>query len=74
MDVVSREDFEAVREMAALAREENERLAKRLDALEAARRQGSGKATHAPSAVTNRILSIRLFLPRPSVEPGLSVD
>ncbi len=35
MDVVSREDFEAIREMAALAREENERLAKRLDALEA---------------------------------------
>jgi BMFP domain-containing protein YqiC len=35
MDVVSREEFEAVREMAALAREENERLEARIAALEA---------------------------------------
>lgn len=35
MDVVSREEFEAVREMATLAREENDRLAERLAALEA---------------------------------------
>jgi BMFP domain-containing protein YqiC len=35
MDVVTREEFEAVREMAALAREENERLAARLADLEA---------------------------------------
>jgi BMFP domain-containing protein YqiC len=34
MDVVKREEFEAVREMAALARAENEKLASRLDALE----------------------------------------
>jgi len=39
MDVVSREEFEAVREMAVLAREENERLAARLAALEAASAQ-----------------------------------
>ena len=38
MDVVSREEFEAVREMAILAREENARLAERLAALEAERR------------------------------------
>jgi BMFP domain-containing protein YqiC len=36
LDVVSREEFEAVREMALLAREENEKLAARLAALEAA--------------------------------------
>jgi BMFP domain-containing protein YqiC len=36
LDVVSREEFEAVREMALLAREENEKLATRLAALEAA--------------------------------------
>lgn len=36
MDVVTREEFEAVREMAIMAREENERLAARLEALEAA--------------------------------------
>ena len=35
MDVVPREEFEAVREMARLAREENEKLAARIAALEA---------------------------------------
>ncbi|HUZ66560.1 MAG TPA: accessory factor UbiK family protein [Beijerinckiaceae bacterium] len=35
MDVVSREEFEAVREMAVLAREDNARLAVRIAALEA---------------------------------------
>lgn len=34
MDVVTREEFEAVREMAIRAREENEALRARLDALE----------------------------------------
>ena len=36
MDVVTREEFEAVKEMAAKAREENEKLSQRLAALEAA--------------------------------------
>ena len=35
MNVVTREEFEAAREMAVLAREENARLAERLAALEA---------------------------------------
>jgi len=35
MDVVTREEFEAVRDMAILAREENEKLAARLAELEA---------------------------------------
>lgn len=35
MDMVSREEFEVVREMAATARAENEALAKRIAALEA---------------------------------------
>ncbi|MDE2361788.1 MAG: accessory factor UbiK family protein [Hyphomicrobiales bacterium] len=34
MDVVAREEFEAVRDMAALAREENEKLEKRIAELE----------------------------------------
>ena len=34
LDVVTREEFEAVREMALLARDENEKLAARLAALE----------------------------------------
>jgi BMFP domain-containing protein YqiC len=35
MDVVTREEFEAVREMAILARDENEKLARRIADLEA---------------------------------------
>ncbi len=35
MDVVTREEFEAAREMAALAREENEELRRRIESLEA---------------------------------------
>lgn len=35
MDFVSREEFDAVKAMAAKAREENEALAKRIEALEA---------------------------------------
>lgn len=35
MDVVTREEFEAVREMAIAARDENDRLRKRIEALEA---------------------------------------
>ncbi len=42
MDVVRREEFEAVREMAEKARVENEALAKRITALEG--RGGSGDA------------------------------
>lgn len=38
LDFVSREEFEAVKAMAAKAREENEALAARLDALEAKRK------------------------------------
>ncbi|MSO68539.1 MAG: accessory factor UbiK family protein [Pseudolabrys sp.] len=37
LDVVQREDFEAVKEMARLAREENETLKARIEALEAKR-------------------------------------
>jgi BMFP domain-containing protein YqiC len=35
LDFISREEFDAVKEMAAKAREENEKLAERLAALEA---------------------------------------
>ena len=41
MDIVKREEFEAVKEMARLAREENEQLKARIAALEA---RGSGPA------------------------------
>jgi BMFP domain-containing protein YqiC len=45
MDVVTREEFEAVKEMAAKARDENEKLSRKVAALEAAiaaARKGSG--------------------------------
>jgi BMFP domain-containing protein YqiC len=42
LDVVKREEFEAVKEMARLAREENEALKARIEALEGARRPGPG--------------------------------
>ena len=53
MDVVQREEFEAVREMAMKAREENARLAARFEALEAklaaAAGTGASEAKAAPS-------------------------
>jgi BMFP domain-containing protein YqiC len=42
LDVVQREEFEAVKEMARLAREENEALKARIEALEAALAAGAG--------------------------------
>jgi BMFP domain-containing protein YqiC len=45
MNLVSREEFEAVREMAVRAREENDRLNQRVAALEAKLGQG-GAAPH----------------------------
>jgi BMFP domain-containing protein YqiC len=46
MDLVQREEFEAVRDMAAKARQENEALKKRIEALEAERgaNVGAGEA------------------------------
>jgi len=41
MDIVSREEFEAAREMAALARAQNEKLEARIAALEAKLAQNS---------------------------------
>ncbi|MGE3304822.1 MAG: accessory factor UbiK family protein [Rhizobiaceae bacterium] len=48
MDVVQREEFEAVREMAIKARDENEKLAQRIAALEA--RIGAAPAAETPKA------------------------
>lgn len=46
MDLVTREEFEAVREMAIMAREENDRLSARIAALEAS----AGLTPAAPAA------------------------
>jgi BMFP domain-containing protein YqiC len=50
LDVVQREEFEAVRDMAARAREENEALKLRLEALEARLRGGLEPAGSEPAA------------------------
>ena len=50
MDVVQREEFEAVREMAIKARAENKTLAARIDALEAAAAKLSGQNPAGPAA------------------------
>jgi BMFP domain-containing protein YqiC len=44
MDVVQREEFEAVKQMAAKAREENDRLQQRIDELQSRLGQASGPA------------------------------
>ncbi|MEP2736028.1 MAG: accessory factor UbiK family protein [Erythrobacter sp.] len=50
MDFVSREEFDTVKMMAAKAREENEALAKRLDALEAQMKKPAAKKAPAKKA------------------------
>ena len=50
LDMVSREEFEAVKAIAVAAREENHALKTRLDALEAAARPAAGRARKAPGS------------------------
>ena len=45
LDVVQRDEFEAVKEMARLAREENEQLRTRIEALEAKLARGAGPSS-----------------------------
>jgi len=49
LDVVPREEFEAVKEMAALARDENEALKARIEALEGKAAGKAKKASEPPS-------------------------
>ncbi len=60
LDVVRRDDFEAVKDMARIAREENEALKARVAALEAA----LGKSKSSPKAPP----------PKPSSGPSGSID
>lgn len=52
MDVVQREEFEAVREMAVKAREENGKLATRIEALEARLADMDASGSAAPTATS----------------------
>ena len=54
LDVVQREEFEAVKEMARLAREENEALKARIAALEAQGRARPGRSGPSPAADSRR--------------------
>jgi BMFP domain-containing protein YqiC len=54
LDVVSREEFEAVKEMAQLAREENEALKARIDALEGKSGEKAGDKPAKPKAAKAR--------------------
>jgi len=49
MDVVQREEFDAVRDMAAKARTENQKLAARIEALEARLGQSAGEGSETAS-------------------------
>ncbi|HZP78712.1 MAG TPA: accessory factor UbiK family protein [Pseudolabrys sp.] len=53
LDLVKREEFEAVKEMARLAREENEALKARIEALEAAKPAKKGSAASSKAADTS---------------------
>ena len=59
MDLVGREEFEAVRDMAARARTENEALRERLEALEAAAKPGSSLGEPTVSGMTDEKSSAR---------------
>lgn len=50
MDLVQREEFEAVQDMARLAREENEALKKRIEALEKAAKPAAKTTAKKPAA------------------------
>ncbi|MBN9251832.1 MAG: hypothetical protein BGO03_05735 [Mesorhizobium sp. 61-13] len=54
MEVVQREEFDAVRDMAAKAREENTKLAARIDALESTLAELAGSTGKAAGVATPR--------------------
>jgi len=54
MDLVQREEFEAVQDMARLAREENEALKKRIEALEKAAKPAAAKKPAAKKAAPKK--------------------
>lgn len=54
MEVVQREEFEAVRDMALKAREENAKLSARIDALEAKTAEIAGPSVKPSTSATSR--------------------
>jgi BMFP domain-containing protein YqiC len=66
LDVITREEFEAVKEMAKIAREENEELKERVAALEAA----AGIAPRSAKPSEPPPPDAPLITPAPNVAPG----
>jgi len=66
-DIVQREEFEAVKDMARLAREENETLKARIEALEA-KPSGANAAAAASAAPTSAPPAAEP--PAPGISPG----
>jgi BMFP domain-containing protein YqiC len=71
LDVVPREEFEAVREMALLAREENDRLAARIAALEAAVPKNDAPKSDAPKSDAVKSDAMKSDAPAAETPPGL---
>jgi BMFP domain-containing protein YqiC len=70
LDVVQREEFEAVKEMAKIAREENEALKTRVAALEAMAARMGGKPDLRPSTPASGAPSVPPEKAAPNVAPG----
>lgn len=66
MDLVPRDEFEAVKAMAAEARAENERLGKRLAALEAALAAGGAQTGRKKPAKAKKAKKPKAAKPRPA--------
>ena len=70
LDVVKREEFEAVKEMARIAREENEALKGRIAALESQLRGGMPSGTHEPTPPAGAPSSVPPEQAPPNVRPN----
>ena len=70
LDVVKRDDFEAVKEMAKIAREENEALKARVAALEAKQGTGTAKPDEMPSPPAGEPSSVPRGQAAPNVAPN----
>ena len=69
LDVVKREEFEAVKDMARIAREEDEALKARIAALESQQR-GGATGTHEPSPPAGQPSSVPPEQAPPNVRPN----
>jgi BMFP domain-containing protein YqiC len=70
LDLVKREDFEAVKDMARIAREKNEMLESRVAALETALASVQANKQNAPSAQTESFSALPPVPPLGQINPG----